>query len=116
MLLPFAIVSIILALIFYAISIYQELVKKVFTLKIIILFWIGLTFDLTGTILMFLIAEGFSMDTHAIIGLVALVLMGIKAMWVLVRFKKGMTIGVPKIYTLISSLMWLTAFFMGFMR
>lgn len=116
MLLPLAIASIVLALIFYSISVYWEIVKKKFTRKTVGLFWIGFAFDLLGTILMCMISEGFAMDAHAITGVIALTLMGTKAVWSLVRYQKKLSSGVPKIYTLVSFTLWIGVFLMGFAR
>lgn len=114
MLLISAIISVLLALIFYATSIYQEFAGKKVTRKILILFWLGFVFDLTGTILMSLIAKGFSLNFHSVLGISALGLMGIKAVWSSINYRAGLGQRVPTAYTVLSALVWLAVFLLGF--
>jgi len=112
MILPFAIISIFLALIFYSINIFLE-IKKGFSLKSLIFLWLGLAFDLLGTALMFLLVGHLSLRAHSIVGIVALILMAIKAVWSTGKYKKGDTFGVSKIYTVSVYILWVAVFFMG---
>jgi uncharacterized repeat protein (TIGR03987 family) len=114
MLLLFAIISVFLALIFYATSIYKEFREKKLSIKALAFLWLGFVFDLTGTILMSLIAKGFSLNFHSIAGLTVLALMGVKAAWSSVNYRQGAEKRVPVFYTLISSLVWLAVFIAGF--
>jgi uncharacterized repeat protein (TIGR03987 family) len=114
MILLFAIVSVFLALIFYSGSILRELVKKEVTRNILILFWLGLFFDVAGTILMFNISKGFSLSLHSVIALIALFLMGIKAVWSLVNYRAGLGRRVPTVYIMFAWILWLSVFVLGF--
>jgi len=113
MILPFAILSVCLALIFYTINFFLEAVKKSFSLKALVFLWLGLVFDLLGTALMFLISAGFSLRPHSIVGIIALILMAIKAFWSTKKYKKGDNIGISKSYTIGVYLLWVVVFFMG---
>ncbi|MBS6005523.1 MAG: TIGR03987 family protein [Clostridium baratii] len=84
----FAIITITLALIFYTIGVWSE--RKANTLKKwhVIIFWIGLFFDTTGTITMEKIAGTSSVSItstqlliHGITGALAIVLMLFHAVW-----------------------------------
>lgn len=114
MLLLFAIISVFLALAFYATSISQEFLKKEVSLKILVLFWLGFVFDSTGTLLMYLISPGLSINFHSVAGLTALALMGAKAVWSTVNYRKGEGQRVPKAYTIASAVIWAAVFVAGF--
>lgn len=114
MLLLFGILSVFLALVFYATSLFRELVRKELTLKVLVFFWLGFGFDLAGTILMSLVSEGFSLNVHSILGISALLLMGIKAVWSSVNYRAGLGKRVPSAYTVFSALVWLAVFVLGF--
>ncbi|MDP1884431.1 MAG: TIGR03987 family protein [Candidatus Moranbacteria bacterium] len=114
MLLLFAIISVFLALMFYAVSILQEFAKKEISLKILILFWLGFVFDLAGTLLMSMISEGLSFNFHALAGLSALVLMGVKAAWSTINYKQGLGKRIPSLYTIAAAAIWMAVFIAGF--
>lgn len=116
MLLLLAIISIILALIFYVISIYQEIVKKRFTLKIVILFWIGIAFNVLGALLIMSITPGMIVDLHSVLGHTSLILMIVRALWSSMKYYKSASTGVPIIFTIISSVLWIIVFLMGLMQ
>jgi uncharacterized repeat protein (TIGR03987 family) len=81
-LLPFAIVAITLALLFYTVGVWSERLQKTLRVWHIVLFWIGFVFDTTGTTLMGMIApDGFQLNFHGITGLLAIVLMALHAIW-----------------------------------
>lgn len=84
----FAIITITLALIFYTIGVWSE--RKANTLKRwhVVVFWIGLLFDTTGTMTMERIAGTGNMSIsstqlaiHGITGFLAIVLMLFHAVW-----------------------------------
>lgn len=84
----FAIITITLALIFYTIGVWSE--RKANTLKKwhVIVFWIGLLFDTTGTMTMESIAGTGNMSIsstqlaiHGITGALAIILMLFHAVW-----------------------------------
>lgn len=92
----FAIISITLALIFYTIGVFGEKRSGILKKKHVILFWIGLVFDTTGTTLMSFIARqmghqfnGMSQNLHGITGLAAILLMMFHAVWATWVLYKG---------------------------
>lgn len=83
-----AIVSITLALVFYTIGVFGERKAKSLNKKHVIIFWLGLIFDTTGTLIMSKIAEEglkqiseTSQMIHGVTGLLAIVLMLFHAVW-----------------------------------
>lgn len=80
-LLPFAIVFITSALVFYSIGVWGE--KIVGRLKPwqLVFFWLGFVCDTTGTTLMTKIAGNFQFNLHGITGLLAILLMIVHALW-----------------------------------
>lgn len=83
-----AIVSITLALIFYTIGVFGERKSKSLKKKHVIIFWLGLIFDTTGTLIMSKIAEEgikqiseISQMIHGVTGFLAIVLMLFHAVW-----------------------------------
>lgn len=83
-----AIVAITLALVFYTIGVFGERKSKSLNKKHVIIFWIGLIFDTTGTYTMSKIAEegvkgisNISQTIHGITGALAIVLMLFHAGW-----------------------------------
>jgi uncharacterized repeat protein (TIGR03987 family) len=114
MLLLSGIVVVFLALIFYAASLYQEFAQQKVTRKILIFFWLGFLFDLSGTVLMSLVSQGFSFNFHSILGISALALMGIKAVWSSMNYRSGLEKRVPAAYTVLSATVWLAVFLLGF--
>lgn len=83
-----AIVSITLALVFYTIGVFGERKAKSLNKKHVIIFWLGLVFDTTGTLIMSKIAEEglkqiseTSQMIHGVTGLLAIVLMLFHAVW-----------------------------------
>lgn len=87
MILP-AIVTVTAALILYTAASWMDILSRKNRITIVILFWMGLAADISATVLMSLVSEGFKMDTHGIIGLTALFLMFIKSVYSLVNFVK----------------------------
>lgn len=111
MLLIIGIVSVIIALVLYSISTFFELRKKRVYLWILVLFWVGLIFDYTGTISMSLISKGFSLNFHSLSGILALLLMTVKAIWSTLLFSKNKK--VPKILTILVWIFWVFVFLLG---
>ncbi|MFR4986424.1 MAG: HsmA family protein [Lachnospirales bacterium] len=81
-LLIIAIIFITLALVFYTIGVFGEKKEGELTLFHTVLFWLGFVCDTVGTNIMSNIAGGgFSFNIHSITGLLALLLMGLHAIW-----------------------------------
>lgn len=80
--LPYAIISISLALVFYSIGVWSEKIQGMLKKWHLVIFWLGLTFDITGTTLMGKIAKnGFQLNFHGVTGLIAIVLMFFYVVW-----------------------------------
>ncbi len=78
----FAILSITLALVFYTMGVWGEKIQGRLKKWHVVIFWLGLTFDTLGTTLMSQIAKnGFQLNFHGIMGLLAIVLMVFHAIW-----------------------------------
>lgn len=87
-----AVIFITAALIFYTIGVFSERFKKTLTKKSLILFWLGLICDTTGTLIMGQIArsgEGNANVLHAVTGAAAILLMLIHAVWATYVYLKG---------------------------
>jgi TIGR03987 family protein len=80
--LVYAIIAITLALIFYTIGVWGERIQGQLKKWHLVIFWLGLLFDTTGTTLMGRIASnGFELNFHGITGLLAILLMVFHAVW-----------------------------------
>jgi uncharacterized repeat protein (TIGR03987 family) len=81
MLVP-AIIFITLALVFYTIAVWWEKITKALKGRHLLLFWLGLICDTTGTSLMGKLAGSiFQLNFHGITGALAVLLMLIHALW-----------------------------------
>jgi len=114
--LPYAIVSISLALLFYTIGVWSEKKQGVLKRWHLFVFWLGFAFDTTGTTLMStLVSDGFHFNFHGITGLLAIVLMLFHAIWatvVLVRNQESMKKNFHKL-SIVVWLIWLVPFISG---
>jgi uncharacterized repeat protein (TIGR03987 family) len=80
--LGYAIVTITLALVFYTIGVWGEKLQGQLKKWHLIVFYLGLIFDATGTLIMSKIASGgFKLNFHGITGLLAIVLMLLHTLW-----------------------------------
>ena len=82
----FAIVTISLALVFYTFGVWSEKFAGRLRGRHLVLFWIGLVFDTTGTTLMGKIAGGLDFNLHGITGVLAIILMLSHALWATLVF------------------------------
>ena len=103
------------AVVFYTVGVFSE--KRSHSLRTfhVILFWIGLAFDTTGTSMMSAMSDGFSLNIHGITGLVALILMAIHVIWATYVNIKGTETqkqGFHK-YSFFVWLFWLVPFVLG---
>ncbi|MBS5938233.1 MAG: TIGR03987 family protein [Clostridium sp.] len=111
-----AIITITLALIFYTIGVFSE--RKSGTLKKfhVIIFWIGLLFDTTGTTIMSIISNGGSLfSLHGITGALAIILMLFHAVWatiVFIRKDKEKLESFHK-FSIVVWLVWLVPYILG---
>lgn len=105
----FAAIAISLALFFYTWGVFGERRHGTLSLKYVLLFWIGLACDTTGTLTMSNIASqsaasGFGV--HAITGIVAIVLMLVHALWATFTYKRGSQRARRRFHTF-STVVWL---------
>jgi len=113
----FSTIFITLALIFYSLGVWSERLVKYLKSWHVIIFWIGFTFDITGTFLMHLLAEGkFNiLDMHTLTGQIALWLMLAHATWATIvvrKDKKSLRVKFHK-YSFFVWLIWLIPYFGG---
>jgi uncharacterized repeat protein (TIGR03987 family) len=114
--LSFAIIFITLALVFYSIGVWTERYYGMLKRRHHALFWLGFIFDTTGTTLMTIISHGFSLNLHAITGVIAIVVMFSHAVWATVALHKRdeKTLRSFHKYSLIVWVIWLIPYFLGF--
>lgn len=112
----YAITTITLALIFYTIGVWSEKIQGELKSWHLIIFWIGLIFDTTGTMLMSKIAnESFQFNFHGITGLLAIILMLFHAIWATVVLLKKNTNAKTNFhkFSIVVWLIWLIPFISG---
>lgn len=88
--LPYAVVAITLALVFYTTGVWSEKIQGRLKKWHLVIFWIGFLFDTAGTMLMSEIAgKGFNLNLHGITGLLAIILMLTHAVWATIALIKA---------------------------
>ena len=104
-----------LALIFYSYAVWGEQITKKLNGIFIIAFLTGFSLDILGTSGMFLSATGKAPAIHAVLGIAALAVMGIHALWATsVWFKKNeKSAKLFHHYSKYAYILWLCAFFSG---
>lgn len=114
--LPYAIISITLALVFYTIGVWSEKFQKSLKTWHVVIFWLGLVFDTLGTTIMESLAhQGSLFSFHGITGLLAILLMLFHAVWatiVLVRKDQKMMADFHK-FSIIVWIIWLIPYVSG---
>lgn len=112
----YAIITISLALVFYSIGVWSEKIQGELKKWNLVIFWIGLVFDTTGTTLMGLIAdEKFKLSFHGITGLLAIALMLFHAVWatvIIVKADEKAKVNFHK-FSIIVWFIWLIPFMSG---
>ena len=106
-----------LALIFYSLGVWSERIAKYLKPWHVFAFWIGFTFDLSGTYSMHLLAKGpFDItEPHTFTGQIALWLMLIHASWatsVVMKNNEKLRLSFHK-FSIIVWLVWLIPYFGG---
>lgn len=111
-----AIVTITLALVFYTIGVWGEKMQGILKKWHLLVFYLGLVFDTTGTTIMSRIASGgFKLNFHGITGLLAIILMLFHALWatvVLVRNSEKAKANFHRL-SIIVWIIWLIPFISG---
>lgn len=106
-----------LALIFYSLGVWSERIAKYLKPWHVVAFWIGFTFDVSGTYAMHLIAKGpFDiLEPHTLTGQIALWLMLLHAIWatrVILKQDEVMKNKFHK-FSIVVWLIWLIPYFGG---
>lgn len=111
-----AIITITLALLFYTIGVWGEKIQGELKKWHLVLFYLGLVFDTTGTTIMSKIAsEGFVLNLHGITGLLAIILMlfhALWATWVIIRNDQKAKVNFHKL-SIVVWFIWLIPFISG---
>lgn len=110
-----SIIAIVSALVFYTIGVWSERLAGKLKPWHLVLFWIGLVFDTTGTTLMSRMAGQWEFNLHGVTGALAIVLMLGHAAWaslVLLTRKEDAIRNFHK-FSLFVWLVWLVPFFSG---
>jgi len=106
-----------LALIFYSVGVWAERIAHYLKPWHAYCFWIGLFFDISGTVAMYFLASGrFDIsELHTLTGQIALWLMLIHAVWATRVAKKGAEITRKKFhrYSIVVWSIWLIPYFGG---
>jgi uncharacterized repeat protein (TIGR03987 family) len=114
--LPYAVITISLALVFYTIGVWAEKRQGILKRWHLVVFWLGFAFDTTGTTLMgTLVTGGFRLNFHGVTGLLAIVLMLFHAVWatvVLALNQEDMRQNFHK-FSIVVWLIWLVPFLSG---
>ncbi|MDU5262132.1 MAG: HsmA family protein [Clostridium celatum] len=118
----FAIITITLALLFYTIGVFGERKSKTLNKKHVIIFWLGLLCDTTGTLTMSKIAKSgiesigsTSQMIHGVTGLLAIVLMlfhAVWATWVLYKNDEEQKVKFHK-FSIVVWVVWLVPYIVG---
>jgi len=112
----YAVISMMLALTFYSIGVWSEKFQSTLKRWHVLVFWVGLFFDTTGTTIMNQIAQGgFKLNFHGITGLLAIILMLFHAFWatfVIIKNNEKMKLSFHK-FSIIVWLIWLIPFVSG---
>ncbi len=118
-----AIIFISLALVFYTIGVWGELLSKILKKKHVIIFWCGLVCDFLGTSTMSLIAISGTDKTitstelllHKTTGTLAIILMLFHAIWATWVFNRGSEKSkkVFHKFSLVVWIIWLIPYFIG---
>lgn len=90
-LLIFSVTLITSALVFYTLGVWAERIGRYIKPWHLVMFWLGFTFDVSGTLAMHMLAEGrFDLlDTHTLTGQIALWLMLAHAIWATIVTRRG---------------------------
>lgn len=114
-----AIIAITMALIFYTYGVFAERKSHCLKKLHVVVFWLGLLCDTTGTITMSIIARGGEtskgIGVHGITGGIAIVLMIFHAVWATITLckKKEKQMETFHKFSMIVWIIWLVPYFIG---
>jgi len=113
----FSSVFITLALVFYSTGIWAERISRLLKPWHVVMFWIGFTFDISGTWLMHKITEGpFDLlDSHTLTGQIALWLMLGHAIWATIVIRRNIESMLTRFhkFSILVWIIWLVPYFGG---
>ncbi len=115
MLILISVISMILALLSYSIGVWGEKLSGSLKPWNLVFFWVGLTFDTTGTTIMGIISKHFVLNIHGVTGLTAIILMIFHALWatyILIKKNEKLAKDFHK-FSLVVWSIWLIPFFTG---
>ncbi|MDP2366465.1 MAG: HsmA family protein [Ignavibacteria bacterium] len=106
-----------LALMFYSLGVWSERIARYLKLWHVVAFWIGFSFDISGTWAMHIMAKGpFDlMEPHTLTGQIAIWLMllhAIWATWVIIKGSEEVRAGFHRL-SIIVWMIWLIPYFGG---
>ncbi|MHA1648235.1 MAG: HsmA family protein [Promethearchaeota archaeon] len=115
MLLTFSIIFMILALTCYSIGVWSEQLSGKLKVWHLLFFWVGFTFDTSGTTIMSIISGSFTFNLHGITGAIAIFLMAFHAVWASIVLKQKNEKLISKFhrFNLIVWVLWLIPFITG---
>lgn len=114
--LGYAIISITSALIFYTIGVWSQKKQGVLKKWHLVMFYLGLIFDILGTVLMSKLAkDGFQFNFHGLIGLLSILLMLLNVVWATITLIKNDEKTKTTFYkfSIIAWVIWLISFISG---
>jgi len=114
-----SVICILAALTLYSYAVWGEQLTHQLRRPFIVAFWLGFACDTTGTSLMARMARSEAVSPsalHFVTGLLAIVLMGVHAMWAATVWRKGQDTRAARLFHRFSRYvygLWLIAFFSG---
>lgn len=111
----FGVSCILIALVCYTVSVWNQVYTKKLKPKHLVLFWVGLVFDAIGTVIMFIIAGKLKLDIHGLTGILGFILMAINTIWATISILKTNSQSKFKLYIVSFTVwtIWLIPFFTG---
>jgi len=97
---------VLLALACYTTGVFASLIKRALKRWHMIVYWVGITFDITGTVFMAVLSGGYKFDSHGITGLIAFACMLVNAAGATMVLKNQNEAQMRR-YPFISLIIWL---------
>ena len=111
----FSVIFISLALVFYSIGVWSEKIQGMLKSWHLLFFWLGFSCDTTGTTIMSIMSTTFSINIHAVTGVIAIILMAVHAIWASIVLIKKNEEAAKKFhrFSIFVWILWLIPFFTG---
>ncbi len=111
---PFFVILIMAALVFYSTAIWSERFARGLKLWMVVIFTTGFFCDLSGTLIMRSISTGTKFNTHTIAGFSALIIMLLHLIWAIVAILwRGKAQELFSRYSIYAWGVWMIAFITG---